>query len=166
MFSPPNAPSNNIELFKATDCHVFFYAATLARLAEDLVANIPKLMIFPVPSLEDIPHSPAPHYPYQDLVRSQRQRSNHHPHLRINRSPKPISYTNDFLGYFDISRLLPSVDRREVIKFAMVVNSAIYWLSDIPCRRRGHGYVVGFENSTIMPGPAGAPMDVKASLQL
>jgi acyl-CoA synthetase (AMP-forming)/AMP-acid ligase II len=168
MFSPRNAPINNVTLFQATDCRALFYAAGLAPLAEDLAARIPGLRIFPVSSLEEMIRSPVEHYPYTKTWEEAKDETAIIVHTSGSTGPpKPIGYSNAFLGCFDAHRLLPDVDGRATYTSSIIPNTVRY--AGLPIFHAGAvilGYTGIFGGHTLVLGPAEAPMDIQAALQM
>ena len=154
-----------MSLLTATNCKVLFYSEELEEQAFALSKLVKDLTVIRIPSLQDMVAKNTEHYPYtktweeakNDIV------------LIIHTSgstgaPKPVYYTNKFIGdCIDSRELVPEVPGRTLANLSLLKRKKPF-LTGAPFFHLGgicSGFATMFCQTTAVMGPPDVPLTGK-----
>ena len=120
--SPKNALLNTVSLLESTSCKVLFYSEPLGEQVVALSKLVSDLEIIRIPSLEEMVNTNAEHYPYTKSWEEAKNEVVMIVHTSGSTgAPKPIYYTNQFIGgAVDSQELVPPIPGRIVASLGLL----------------------------------------------
>jgi long-subunit acyl-CoA synthetase (AMP-forming) len=117
-----NALPNTISLLEVTKCKVLLYSGPLKDQAVALSKNVQDLEILEIPSLKEMVNANAEHYPYTKSWEEAKKDIVMIVHTSGSTgAPKPIYYTNEFIGgAIDSQELVPPMQGRTLASLALL----------------------------------------------
>ena len=160
--STKNALPNTVSLLEMAKCKVLFYSGSLKDQAVALLETVRDLEIIEIPNLEDMVTSKVEHYPYTKSWEEAKNDIVMIVHTSGSTSaPKPIFYTNDFLGAaIDNQELVPPIPGRNLASLALIKRKKPFFAST-PFFHLS-GILIGFhtmlcQSTTVMCPPNSPP---------
>ena len=117
-----NALPNTISLLEVTKCKVLLYSGPLKDQAVALSKSVQDLEILEIPSLEEMVNANAEQYPYTKSWEEAKKDIAMIVHTSGSTgAPKPIYYTNEFLGRaIDSQELVPPMQGRTLASLGLL----------------------------------------------
>ena len=163
--SSRNALPNTVSLLEVTGCKVLFYSGPLEEQAIALSKLIQDLIVIQVPSLEDMVNGNTKTYPYTKTWEDAKDDTVMIVHTSGSTgAPKPIRYTNKFLGRtIDQRELVPPVPGRTLAGLGLLKRKKLFFTGTPFFHLSGitYGFSTMFHETTAVMGPPDVPLSGK-----
>jgi acyl-coenzyme A synthetase/AMP-(fatty) acid ligase len=163
--SPRNALPNTVSLLEITNCKALFYSGPLEEQAVALSEQVNNLTIIKFPTLEEMATGKTEHYPYPKTWEEAKNDVVMIVHTSGSTgAPKPIYYTNKFIGRAMGQReLVPSVPGRTLANLSLLKRKKPFFIGT-PFFHLS-GVLFGFSTiscqTTAVMGPPDVPLSGK-----